>query len=73
MSMGARTQDPFDASDVNISRVRCVVCNQTILQGRWFQRLSREGKVLAVCSPYCANEFESNPDRYINEASRRAR
>lgn len=64
-------RNPFDASDDNGASVQCVVCARVIPQGRWFQRVTLHGKTVALCSPYCAAEFEVNPERHLKRMEQR--
>lgn len=55
----------FDASDSEIGRVQCAVCEKLITGGHWFARIRRDERVVALCCPLCTEVFERNPRAYL--------
>lgn len=57
--------NPFDASDLDTSVVKCAVCEKAILGGKWFARIKHANQMVALCCPLCTEVFERNPHPYI--------
>ena len=54
----------FDATNVDLETVQCVVCEKEITNGKWTARVKHGDRMVAVCCPLCLEAFETNPDLY---------
>lgn len=61
----AAPMNQFDANDLDIAFVQCAVCEKAITGGKWFARITRGQRVLALCCPLSAEVFERNPAPYV--------
>jgi len=55
----------FDASDIDVGYVQCVVCENGIKGGKWFARIKHGEWMVALCCPLCTETFERSPHVYI--------
>lgn len=60
----------FDASDIDVGYVQCVVFENVIKGGKWFARIKHGEWMVALCCPLCTETFERSPHAYIRGALR---
>lgn len=45
------------------------VCGMTLSRESAVEESSYKGRVYYFCSPYCREQFEADPERYLHEGS----
>ena len=63
--MPMQTLYPLGRLEHDCDCSHCAVCRRTIASGKWFARIDHGGWLLALCSPLCAELFETNPTVYV--------
>jgi hypothetical protein len=59
----------YDATNPDTGFEMCAVCDNAIVGGRWFARISHGGCTVALCCPLCTEVFEAKPEVFVRRVA----